>query len=116
VERPERQRLALDPSVSDGAFARALDPESPVDPGIVRAVRILWAAGVEAFESCRGGEGHGLPEPVVMFHGGREAGWRAVAAAQEMDLPLLALRRYWTIIDGEPTGPSWQVVFRPMAD
>ena len=52
---------------------------------------------------------------MVLFHGGKGAGWRAVAAAQEMGLPLLALRRCWSVIDGEPTGPDWQLVFRPMA-
>jgi len=87
----------------------------PIDAGIVHAVRVLWTAGVEVFESCQGGEGHGLPEPMVLFHGGKGAGWRAVAAAQEMGLPLLALRRCWSVIDGEPTGPDWQLVFRPMA-
>jgi hypothetical protein len=87
-------------------------PHMPIDHGIVTAVRVLWTAGVEAFESCEGGPGHAAPEPFVRFHGGRDQGWKAVAAVQEIGLPLLQLRRVWTIDDGEPTGPYWDLVLR----
>src|SRR3954454_24833424 len=79
----------------------------PLDPGIEDAVRVLRAAGIETFESCQGGPGHAFPEPTVRFHGGRGAAWRAVAAAQDVGLPLLALRRVWDFEDSEPTGPDW---------
>lgn len=92
--------------------AHALCPHMPVDAGIVRAVSVLNAAGVETFESCEGGSGHCFPEPTVRFHGGRHAGWHALAAAQEVELPVLALRRVWSIDDGEPDGPFWEMVFR----
>jgi hypothetical protein len=84
----------------------------PIDPGIVGAVRVLRDAGIETFESCEGGESHNLPEPIVRFHGGRYAGWQALAAVQVADLPVLALRRFWSIEDGEPVGPYWEIVFR----
>jgi len=32
-----------------------------LDRGIEKAVRQLQACGIETFESCEGGEGHGLP-------------------------------------------------------
>src|SRR5919108_5397280 len=83
-----------------------------LDPGIRDAVRILREAGVETFESCEGGVGHAYAEPTVRFHGIRAAGWRALCIAQEYGLPVAALRRTWPILDGEPVGPYWEIVFR----
>jgi hypothetical protein len=83
-----------------------------LDPGVAEFVTILFAAGVETFESCEGGEGHSYPEPTVRFFGERSAGWRALCAAQEVGLPVLALRRTWPVNDGEPSGPYWEIVFR----
>lgn len=86
-----------------------------LDPGIRRAVEVLQAAGVETFESCQGGDGHAYPEPTVRFHGHRDAGFRALAATMEVGLVVIALRRTWPIIDGEPTGPWWELTFAPTA-
>jgi hypothetical protein len=80
-----------------------------IDPGIARAVTALQAAGVETFESCQGGAGHAFNEPTVRFHGGQAEGFRALAAAAAAGLTIDALRRVWIIIDGEPTGPSWEL-------
>ena len=98
--------------MTDAEYAREVDPESPLDPGIVEAVRVLREAGVETYESCEGGEGHSYPEPTVRFYGGRYAGWQALAAAQIARLPVWALRRFWSVEDGEPVGPHWEIVFR----
>jgi hypothetical protein len=84
----------------------------PLDPGIERAVLILRAAGVETYESCEGSPGHAVPEPTVFFNGERTAGWQALAAAQDHGLDVLALRRVWTVINGEPVGPTWEMTFR----
>jgi hypothetical protein len=43
-----------------------------VDKGIRHAVAVLWAGGVETFESCEGGKGHAYPEATVRFHGGSQ--------------------------------------------
>ena len=87
--------------------------EFPLDPGIKVYVETLAAAGIETFESCQGGEGHSMPEPtVVRFHGERGEGVRALAVALQGDLPVADLRRYWSVIDGEPTGPYWELTFR----
>ena len=83
-----------------------------MDPGIAPYVDVLDAAGIETFESCEGGEGHSMPEPTVRFHGQRGEGFRALAVALEHGLPVLDLRRYWAIIEGEPTGPYWELTFR----
>jgi hypothetical protein len=88
--------------------------ESFIDPGIVRAVRLLNEYQVETFESCQGGEGHCYPEPTVRFHGQRDEGFRALAVVLQHALPVLHLRRIWPITDGEPTGPYWELVFRRM--
>jgi len=84
-----------------------------IDPGIARAVRTLQAAGVETFESCQGGPGHAFIEPTVRFHGGHAEGLRALAEAMGAELPVSTLRRVWTVIDGEATGPSWELTFAP---
>ncbi len=88
-----------------------VDFEPPLDPGIEQAVLALVNAGVETFESCQGGPGHAYAEPTVRFHGDRFAGIEALAAALRAGLPVVALRRAWPVIDGEPTGPYWELVF-----
>ena len=69
------------------------------------------SGGVETFESCQGGPGHAFLEPTIRFHGGHTEGIRALAVAMEAELPVDALRRVWTVIDGEPTGPCWELTF-----
>lgn len=85
--------------------------DPPLDPGIAPMVEVLAAAGVETFESCQGGAGHSSPEPMVRFHGKREEGFRALAAALQAGLRVACLRRIWTVEDGEPTGPWWEMTF-----
>ncbi len=82
-----------------------------LDPGIEWAVASLLHYGVETFESCQGGAGHSYPEPTVRFHGQPEEGFRAYAAAMERGLPVDALRRVWLVVDGELTGPYWEMTF-----
>lgn len=87
------------------------DGERAIDPGIAREVRILVENGIETFESCEGGSGHSFPEPTIRFHGGRSEGFKALAIASQHGLRVAELRRYWDIIDGEPVGPHWELVF-----
>ncbi len=82
-----------------------------LDPGIRAAVEILRSEGVETFESCQGGDGHAYAEPAVRFHGNHGAGFRALAVAQDYGLPVLYLRRFWSVLEGEPTGPYWELTF-----
>lgn len=86
-----------------------------LDAGIRAYVRTLRDGGIETFESCQGGPGHAYPEPTVRFHGERAEGFRAFAIARTFDLPVSDLRRVWPIIDGEPTGPWWEMTFRTKA-
>jgi hypothetical protein len=81
----------------------------PIDPGIVRVFRALNDAGVETFESCQGGPGHSRDRPTVMFHGSQFAGWEALAIAMKLGLPVRTIQRVWSIIDGEPVGPDWEI-------
>ncbi len=85
--------------------------DPPLDPGILRTVEVLREAGVETFVLCEGGSGHAYPEPTVRFHGGRPEGYKALAAAMHAGLPVAELRRVWPILDGEPTGPYWELTF-----
>jgi hypothetical protein len=87
--------------------------DRPIDLGIVRQVKVLMDSGIETFESCQGGEGHAMSRPTVRFHGGADAGWRALSTCITFDLPVLALHRSWDVTPtGEPTGPYWEIVFR----
>lgn len=86
-----------------------------LDPGIRAAVVALMDAGIETFESCQGGDGHAYAEPTVRFHGQRDEGFRALAVALQFGLRVTDLRRVWPIIDGEPTGPWWEMVFSPQS-
>ena len=92
------------------------DPGYPLDAGIKDAVYTLCRNGVETYESCQGGAGHAFPEPTVRFFGGRAEGLRALSVALHNGLAVLELRRVWPIIDGEPTGPCWEMVFLPNDD
>lgn len=85
--------------------------ELDVDAGIARYVEVLMTNGVETFESCEGGTGHPFYEPTVRFFGGQAEGFRALGIAMQNGLPVSFLRRYWTILDGEPVGPQWEMTF-----
>jgi hypothetical protein len=82
-----------------------------IDVGIAKEVRILWENGVETTESCQGGQGHPFPEPTVRFAGDKSEGPRALGVALQNGLRVTALRRVWSIIDGEPVGPFWEMTF-----
>jgi hypothetical protein len=86
-----------------------------LDPGIAAYVRALREHGVDTFESCEGGESHAYPEPTIRFRGDRSEGLRALAVAHRARLPVASLRRIWPVIDGEPTGPWWEMVFKERA-
>ena len=93
-------------------LAISICPGAPLDLGIARAVKVLQDAGIETYESCEGGRGHAYPRPTIRFHGDLGAGWRALGACRTYDLPVRDLARVWVVIEGEPTGPYWQLVFR----
>lgn len=82
-----------------------------LDPGIAPYVLALVRAGIHTVESCEGGEGHCFPEPTVVFSGQRDEGFRALAVALQLGFPVSSLRRAWPVIDGEPTGPYWELAF-----
>lgn len=86
-----------------------------IDAGIEPYVRVLREAGVETFESCQGGEGHAVPDPMTRFHGDGAEGFRALAVALSAGLPVVDLRRFWQVVDGEPCGPYWELTFRATA-
>lgn len=97
---------------ADDRRQRSVDFDPPLDPGIAREVETLFAQGIETFESCEGGPGHAYPEPTVCFHGDRSEGLRAMSLAMRTGLGVAALRRVWPVIDGEVTGPYWEITFR----
>lgn len=82
-----------------------------LDAGIRTYVETLRDGGVETYESCEGGDGHCFPEPTIRFHGDMYEGCRAFAVAMQDGLPVLSVRRFWSVIDGEMAGPKWEMVF-----
>ena len=82
-----------------------------LDRGIRQYVEILRDNGVETYESCEGGKGHTFSKPTIRFYGERAEGFRALSIAFQHRLPVLALRRFWQVNDGEPVGPDWEMVF-----
>jgi len=92
--------------------SHGLKLDMPLDAGIESAVHVLRAAGVETYESCEGGIGHVFAEPTVRFFGPPSEGYRAFSVAMQHGLPVYALKRIWTVDDGELTGPNWELVFR----
>lgn len=87
------------------------DFDPPLDAGILLAVQVLRAGGIETFESCEGGDGHCYPEPTIRFYGDQSEGLRALSIAMKAGLGVMSLRRTWPVIDMEPTGPWWELVF-----
>lgn len=82
-----------------------------LDPLIRDVVLTLHDSGVETFESCQSGPNHSFLEPTVRFHGNAAEGIRALGIALVNRYHVTALRRYWDVIDGEPTGPHWEMTF-----
>lgn len=91
--------------------ARSAPVFDSLDPGIRRAVEVLWAADVHTYESCEGGAGHSYAEPTVRLYGTQAEGWRALAACKDRGLPVRTVQRCWDLDEGEPSGPYWQIAF-----
>ena len=87
-------------------------PYKSLDPKIRQVVKILFENGIETFESCDGGPGHAFYEPTVRFFGQRSEGFRALSIAMQHGLRVSELRRYYSVGDGEPVGPHWEMTFR----
>lgn len=87
------------------------DDRDKMDEQIAPYVEILIEGGIETYESCQGGAGHSYPEPTIRFHGDRSEGFRALAIAIQRRWPVQAVKRCWDLEDGEPTGPTWEMVF-----
>ena len=83
--------------------------DPPLDVGIREFVECLSNAGIETFESCQGGKGHSYPEPTVRFHGERPEGYKAVGIALGAGFQVKELKRVWPVLDGELTGPYWEL-------
>lgn len=94
-------------------YCRFIDADCPLDRWISYAVKVLREGGIETYESCGGGSGHAFLEPTVRFYGPLPAGFHAVSIALTFGLPARALRRFWTVSDGEPVGPYWELTFYP---
>ena len=119
MTRPNHARARRAAAGTPGATGGRRSPRPPfsgkgvrlLDAGIRREVRVLWENGIETTESCEGGPGHSFPEPTVRFCGTYADGFRALAIAKDHGLQVSELRRVWTLENGEPTGPHWELTF-----
>src|SRR5437870_2124213 len=98
--------LTTDPTLPN--YNRTLG-DIPLDRWISYAVKVLREARIETYESCDGGPGHSFPEPTVRFYGGPAEGHRALAMALQHGLPAFSIRRFWSVLEGEPHGPHWEM-------
>ena len=95
-----------------GPLYRALEPDDAViDSGISEAVRVLRENGVETFESCEGGHGHAFTHPTIRFHGTKRCGMLALGVALKHCWQVKSLGRVWSLVEDEPTGPYWELIF-----
>ena len=100
----------------DNAKAHYPDIDMPLDKGVEPYVLGLREHGIETFESCQGGVGHCMPEPTVRFFGGPHEGFKAFSIALMLEMPVLSLRRYYSVSKiGELEGPWWEMTFRTTA-
>lgn len=96
------------------AYSAHKMPSVPgLDDGIAQYVEILRRFGVETYQSCEGStdDSHSFPEPTVQFHGGPEGGFHAYGIARTFGMRVKEIRRCWDEVDGELTGPHWEIVF-----
>ncbi len=82
-----------------------------IDQGIRPVVSAFLKQGIRTTESCEGGEGHSFPEPTVRFAGLYGDGFKALGIAIDHGFPIANLRRSWTFLDGELSGPEWEMTF-----
>lgn len=70
--------------------------------------QILAANGIEVIAN----DGEQKPDyQKVRFAGQRDRGPFAVGIALEHGLKVMELRRLWLIVNGEMTGPFWELTF-----
>lgn len=84
--------------------------DKDMDSKIMKLVEVLLEWGVETYESCQGGEGHPVDEPMVRFHGGRFEGVHAYRVAMLNGFNVKKINRFWNVIEEEIDGPSWELV------
>lgn len=93
------------------SMSKCIEYYPPLDPGIEQAVKILNKNGIETFESCEGGEGHAYLEPTIRFYGDRFEGFKALAIVLQNGLNPSKVGRIWTVLEKEPNGPYWEIIF-----
>lgn len=110
-----------DPALSDEEWAEQFSLE-PLDPGIVRVVRILKDHGVETCQSCEGpegvqpegqhGVGHSYHYATVDIYGDP---WHALSVANNHGIQVDQISEIFSIRDGRPVEHFWRVQFNALA-
>ena len=85
--------------------------DNDIDYGIRYFVYTLNKEGIKTFESCEGGEGHGLPEPFVGFHGNKSTVYKAIGICLEHNLPIAEIAEVISIQDNTAITPVIRITF-----
>lgn len=83
-----------------------------IDKEVAPIVDVLREGGVETIQSCSGKPGHPFPECTVVFCGEQSDGLRALSVALQRGLSVFQLKRVWTVLNKEITGPLWELTFK----
>lgn len=84
-----------------------------LDRGIVYAVRVLHAAGIDTSQSCQGGDGHAYEGPTVDVP---ERAFAAMETLESHGMPVREVSHRWLIVDGVPAQVVWSVELRHDAE
>lgn len=86
---------------------KEFDP--PLDPSFERLLNTYLRRILKHLNRVRAEKGHACSEPTVRFHGNRSEMCKAVGVALSMGFWVKELKRVWPGIDGELTGPYWEM-------
>lgn len=108
--------------IEDCEWAREHFGSEPLDPGIVRVVRLLKEAGIETCQSCEGpegmmprlpfadglGDGHSYRCPTVDV---TYQPWAALDVANTYGIRVDRISEEFRIEQGRPVGHCWRIEF-----
>lgn len=106
----------------DMAWAKQHFGGEPLDPGIVRVVRIFKDAGIETCQSCEGpdgmqpegryGVGHSYRDPTVDIYG---EPWKALDVANAFGIRVDQISEIFGVTEGRPIEHFWRIEFNSLA-
>lgn len=113
---------ATDWRKDDERWAKEHFGSEPLDPGIVRILRIFKEAGIETCQCCEGpegmlpagthGVGHSYRQPTIDIYG---EPWKALDVANTYAAQVDRIYEVFGVRDGRPVEHFWRVEFNSRA-